>query len=392
MSVSTRNLVLASLTAACWAVSGGVAAVRAQNSGNGALHILADATEAARTTWARMVGQQPRNPPGAAQYQDGLTRLRAGQYADALTPLQAAVRLNGNNAIYHSDLAAAYAGIERWDDAALEFVRARQIQPGNQWFTVALAAVKAEREQWSEAALNLDAAVAADSSLIDSVLAEAAVSWAWRARRMSAVTAWAEIATTRWPGIAEPWFRLASVYQQRADTARGLEAIRRYVALRPSDPTGRFLHAVFLYYVGQNDSALVSASEAVQDSLNRERASEVLFGIGARALQASNTDTALLALTRAQAGISTELRPRLALFLGYAQMQRVAVLDQLAEQNRQCDAAMQLDSLVVLASQNLTEGMALDSARVAPIVNQTLPAYRTRAGALVSQVCRNRRP
>ena len=397
MPVTPRHLFLASLAAACWAVSGGAALGRAQTpaaspTGNGALHILAEATQNARTAWARLAGAQPRNAPGTAQYQDGLTRLQAGQYADALAPLQAAARLNPNNAIFHSDLAAAYAGIERWDDAALEFVRARQIQPGNQWFTMALAAVKAERQQWFEAALNLDAATSADSSIIDEGVAEAGVIWSWRARRVAQVLAWGQLATQRYPTLADPWLRLANLYQQQNDTTRGIAAIRRYVALRPADRTGLFLYSVFLFNTGQNDSALVLATEATRDSSLRERAGEVLFGVGARMLNDSKADTAVLALSRAQTTVATELRPRVSLFLGYAQLGRLAALDQVAEQNRACEPAMQLDSLLSQAADNLRAGIALDSARVAPILEVTVPQYRVRTAAMVSQYCRGRRP
>jgi Flp pilus assembly protein TadD len=397
VAVTSRHLFLASLAAACWAVSGGAALGRAQApaagpAGDGALRILAQATANARTTWARLAGAQPRNAPGATQYQDGLTKLQAGQYAEALAPLQAAARLNANNAIFHSDLAAASAGIERWDDAALELVRARQIQPGNQWFTVALAAVKAVRAQWADASLNLDVAISADSAIIDSTIVEAAVSWAANARRVPQMIAWSQLATERFPGIAEPWYRLAGSYQQQNDTTRGIAAIRRYIALRPTDRTGLYLYSYFLFITGQNDSALVFATEAARDSSLQERAGEVLFGVGARMLQASKADTAVLALSRARTTVTAELQPRVSLFLGYAQLSRFAEIYQQSEPNRACEPAMRLDSLLSQAAENLRAGAALDSARVAPIIEGTIPQYRVRTAAMVSQYCRGRRP
>jgi len=396
VAVTPRHLFLASLAAACWAVSGGAALGRAQApaappAGDGALRILAQATANARTTWARLAGAQPRNAPGATQYQDGLTKLQAGQFADALVPLQAAVRLNANNAIFHSDLAAASAGLERWDDAALEMVRARQIQPGNQWFTVALAAVKAVREQWVDASLNLDVAISADSAMIDSTIAEAAVSWAARARRVPQLLAWSQLATQRFPGIAEPWYRLASAYQQQNDTTRGIAAIRRYVALRPTDRLGLFLYSVFLFNTGQNDSAMVLATEAARDSSLQERAGEVLFGIGARMLNAGKADTAVLALSRAQTTVTAELRSRVSLFLGHAQLQRFATVYQTAERERACEPAQRLDSLLSQAAENLRVGAALDSARVAPILETSIPQFRRNAETMVTQYCTRRR-
>ena len=395
MSVLTRTALVTYLAAASWALSGGVARVSAQTAapaapGSGSQHILAEAVANARTTGNRLAGPAPRVVPGAAQYQDGLTKLQAGQYAEALAPLQAAARANPNNAVFHLDLAAAYAGIERLDDAALELVRARQIQGANQYFTVALAAVKALREQWNEASLNLEAAVSADSSLIDEDIAAAGVSWGWRARRMGQVVAWSQIATARFPQIAEPWYRLAVYYQQQRDTTRGVAAIQRFVALRPNDRAGQFLYAVFLFNLQRNDSALVLALQTLQDSALRESAAEILFGVGARALQASKTDTAMMALPLALQHAAPELRPRISLFLGYAELGHIAAMDQLAERGRDCAIAQRLDTLVTSASRHLEAGATLDSARVAPIVNTTLPQYRTRAAAMVSQYCRRR--
>jgi len=403
-----RNLVVCSVAAACWAVSGGVTPSRAQDAPaagpNGlAMHIFNDAVQNARTTYARLAGPQPRVVPGLAQYQDALTKLQAGQFVEASTAMQAALRANAGNALYHGDMAAIQIGLQSVDDASLELVRARQIQPQNQWYTVGLAAVKALRGQYPDASLNLDVAVSADSSIVDSVVAEAGVAWSWRGRRMAQAQAWALITTARWPGTPEPWLRLATLYRQQRDTAHGMPAIRHYTALRPADHVGQLLFAFYLYDAGLNDSALAMAISASEDSTQRDRASEVMYGVGARSLQLASSDTvrahqmghvdtALIALSRARAGAAPEILPRVQLVLGYAQLTRVAVLDQQAERNRQCDPARQLDSLVTQATENLRAGVALDSARVTPILDTTIPQYRTRVTALVRQVCGDRRP
>lgn len=408
-SFPIRNLVVCSVAAACWAVSGGVALSRAQAAPaqgppNGlAIHIFQDAVQNARTAYTRLAGPQPRVVPGLAQYQDALTKLQAGQILEAMTAMQAALRANGGSALYHGDMAAIQIALQSVDDASLELVRARQIQPENQWYTVALAAVKALRLQFSDASLNLDVAVSADSSIIDSVVAEAGVAWSWRGRRTAQAQAWALIASQRWPGTPEPWLRLATLYRQQRDTTHGMQAIQHYYTLRPADHVGQLLYAFYLYDAGRNDSALAMATAAAEDTAQRERASEVMYGVGARSLQLASTDTvhahqvghvdtALIALSRAREAASDELRPRVQLVLGYAQLTRVAVLDQQAERNRACEPARQLDSLVTQAAENLRAGIALDSARVAPILDGSIPQYRTRVNALVRQVCSERRP
>lgn len=412
MRTVTRSSVLGAVTVLCWALGGGSSPIRAQAaapqaSGPNALamHIFQDAVVNARTAYARVAGPSPRTSPGNAQYQDALAKLQAGQLIEALTAMQAALRLSPNSALYHGDLAAIQIGLQSVDDASLELVRARQIQPQNQWYTIALAAVKALRQQWNDASLNLDAAASADSAIIDAEVAEAGVAWAWRARRNMQAMAWAQVATARYPNIAEPWLRLAFVYRQQHDTTKGLQAIERYAQLRPDDRAGHYLHAIFLYELGRMDSAIVFATEAAQDTLNREPAGIILYNIGARAFQAAQDtaatarlhqaeklDLAINALSRAQPIASPELAPRVALFLGYAQLLTVAALDQQAEQNRACAPAQALDSLLTRAGDNLRAGQSLDSARVTPILTNTLPQYRVRAQALVNAICNARRP
>ena len=401
-------LALCGVVAASWALSGAVP-VRAQTAPAQApnalpLHIFQDAVQNARTAYARLAGPAPRVVPGNAQYQDALAKLQAGQYAEAAVPMQTALRANPTSALYHGDMAAVQIGLQSVDDASLELVRARQIQPQNQWYTVALAAVKALRQQYPDASLNLDAAVSADSSIVDSALAEAGVSWAWRGRRNPQAQAWAELATQRWPGTAEPWLRLAALYRPQHDTARGMRAIQRYVSLRPTDRAGLYLYAVYLYDVERVDSATVLAAEAAQDSTNRENASVILFNIGARAFtaaqdttpeararQGEKIDLAINALTRVMPIASPQLAPRAGLYLGFAQLMKVAALDHEAEANRACAPAQALDSLLTRASDNLRIGVPLDSARVTGILTSTIPQYRDRARALVSQIC-GRRP
>lgn len=403
-----RNLMVCSVAAACWAVGGGVTLSRAQAApaqgpNAAAIHIFQDAAQNARTAYARLAGPQPRVVPGLAQYQDAMAKLQAGQLFEALTAMQTAIRANTNSALYHGDMAAIQIALQSVDDASLELVRARQIQPQNQWYTVALGAVKALRQQYSDASLNLDVAVSADSTIVDSAVAEAGVAWSWRGRRTAQTQAWALIATQRWPGTPEPWLRLATMYRQQHDTAHGMPAIQHYYTLRPADHIGQLLYAFYLYDVGRNDSALAMATAAAEDSAQRDRAAEVMYGVGARSLQLASTDTvrahqmghvdtALIALSRSKAGATDELRPRVQLVLGYAQLTRVAVLDQQAEHNRACAPAMVLDSLVTQASENLRAGLSLDSTRVAPILDSTIPQYRTRVTALVRQVCGDRRP
>lgn len=390
MSVHLSRIV-SCVAAAAWAVSGGVASASAQGNTALPLRVFQRAVENARAAHARLASPPPRVVPGSAQYQNALTMLQAGRLFEAQTAMQAAIRADTSSALYRGDMAAIQVGMQDADAASLQLVIARQKQPRNLWYTVALSAVMAMRLQFPDASLNLDVAVAGDSSIVDSTLAEAAVAWAWRARRMPQLAAWSQLATARYPGLAEPWYRLASYYQQQRDTTRGVAAIQRYLSLRPTDRQGMFLYAVFLFNLQRNDSALVLALQTVQDSALQTNSAEILFGVGARALQANQVDTAMLALPAALANSAPDLRPRISLFLGYAELGHIAALDQQAERNRACDIAQRLDTLVTSAAEHLSAGIALDSARVAGIVGGTLPQYRQRSAAMVGQYCGRRR-
>jgi hypothetical protein len=162
---------------------------------------------------------------------------------------------------------------------------------------------------------------------------------------------------------------------------------------------------VYLYDVGRYDSAVTLAAEAARDSVNRESASVILFNIGARSFQAAQDtaeaarahqgeqlDLAIRALSAVQPVASEELTPRVGLFLGYAQLLKVARLDHEAEAERNCASAQALDTVLTQAGENLRTGLALDSARVSGVLTNTIPQYRDRARALVNQVCGSRRP
>ena len=190
--------------------------------------------------------------------------------------------------------------------------------------------------------------------------------------------------------------RLADILSQM--TVHGMPAMQRYFTMRPADHIGQLLYAFYLFDAGRNDSAFVMATAAAEDSVQRDRAAEVMYGVGARAFQAAGNDTvpatsaprldtALLALGRAKAAAADELRPRIQLVLGYAQLTRARDLVQVVARNHQCPAAMQLDTLVTQATENLHGGFAVDSTRVAPILATILPDYQTRTAALLHQAC-----
>jgi choline-sulfatase len=67
----------------------------------------------------------------SALMQQGLVAIRAGRPAEAVAPFQAVARRGVDSFEAHYYLARAYAGVERWRDAATEFDRATARLPGD---------------------------------------------------------------------------------------------------------------------------------------------------------------------------------------------------------------------------------------------------------------------
>jgi tetratricopeptide (TPR) repeat protein len=372
------------------------ATARAQAAANDSGSLLDTVAVKARLVAARLESQPgaQRGRPGRAeaglnQYQDGVAQLTRHQFDSALVELRAAVTVGPNNARYHGDLAYVYAGLQRWDDAGTEYATAIRLQGANPWYYVGLGAVRSAQERWAEAGANFALAKATDSTILDPALIAAASYVYERDGNEQQLFDWSQAGTRLFPNDAGPWLRVATLLRSRGDTGQGLAAIRRYHTLQPEDPLGQAVFALYLYDIGQNDSAVALAHEAARDSAMHQYASMVFLRVGARMLQAKNYDRAAQVLDEGRqitpAGLN---RLRYTHYLGLANLMRIPTLYNDASQRKDCTQVHVLDSLLTSVNDDISATAQLDSAQAAQILTTYVPQLRQRIDAFKG-TCRN---
>ena len=326
-----------------------------------------------------------RADPALTHYLAGIAQLGSHQFDSSLVHLRAAVTASPTSARYHGDLAFALAGAGRMDDAADEYAAAARLQPGNPWYDVGLAAVRARQTLWPQAKAGYDAAVRADSSIIDRRLVTAVSDCLDEGGFVPELTTWSRMAAVRFPDDPMPWLRLATLLR-RSDSAAGLAAARRYRALAPSERLGAALYANYLLGLGEDDSALVLAREAAADTALWPYAWPVYLQVGGRLFQANALTQASQVLAQGRGLAPATRRAQFSLFLGYTNVQRLGPMYADAAQHKDCAKAHVVDSLEVSVRHDLAEGMAAgDSARINQIMTTLLPQARTRINELLAQ-------
>jgi hypothetical protein len=151
------------------------------------------------------------------------------------------------------------------------------------------------------------------------------------------------------------------------------------------------VYATILLDLGQPDSAALRAKAAGQsDSVLRGSAAQVLFAVGARKLQAQEWANSDSLLQQAKDWARPDAAPRIAYYLGIAQLQLAIAADNEAQGANgrdpasvatRCDAARRESALIDQAEANVTAGGRTDPDRAMQILQQAIPAYRQRATA-----------
>jgi hypothetical protein len=175
-----------------------------------------------------------------------------------------------------------------------------------------------------------------------------------------------------------------------------VEAIRGYLRLLPQDGRGNLVYSRYLYETGQFDSAFARATIAGQaDSMLRGSLSGILYGIGARRLNARDVTGAAEILGRAKdwaTSAPARTREGIAFFLGAAQYQLAVAADSVAtaasardQAQARCEAAQRELDLVNQAEANVTAGGRTSPDTAQQLLTQAIPAYRGRAQAFLRQ-------
>jgi Flp pilus assembly protein TadD len=351
----------------------------------------------------------------AAQYRDALNEMSQGQFQGAVVTLAAALARSRDNTVYRGDLAYAHARLGHLDDAHNDYVLAYQAMTQNGWYLIGLAAVRAARSdeaaaqaatlstnhdsvaagradstaraELAAAAGTVQLAVQNDSTIADGAVAVAATGWFSRAGYRSQAAEWAKIAIRYMPDFAEGW-RLI----METDSIRGMEAARRYVALRPADPRGQAYLAIHMINAGEMDSAITMAEAAAADSSLRQASAEIFLVAAAQKLRQRDVDGSLALLARGQRWAIPSQQPRYNYYIGRAQLVKMTTMLNDVEERRDCDMARRADTLVADAERNLRAGASADSTRAAQLLNDVIPQFRQNVANFVSQFCRPQPP
>jgi Tfp pilus assembly protein PilF len=334
---------------------------------------------------AAQAGRRAPADPSATQYQNGLAQLQNGLCDAAYLFFRGAVASNPNSARNHGDMAFTLACRARLDDAATEYGTAIRMQSTNPWYYVALGVLRASQLHWVEASANFELAYAADSTILDSMLIAAATEAAERSGNENQDFEWAERGTAKVPSDPTPWLHLATLLRARGDTARGLDAIRRFRALDPRNRLGTAVYALYLYDHGQFDSAVVMARQAASDTALHQYASAIFLRAGAHWLNSKQFDSAAAVLAEGRAITPAGLaKMRYTYYLGLADLMRIPTILEAAQHDKDCDKAPVLDSLLTEVQHDITESAQLDSAQTSKILTNYVPALRNRVDSFKS--------
>jgi len=355
--------------------------------------LWADIGAAARAKTVELMADSSQGDRRAAtQYRDALSALERGQFADAVLNLRAALVRVPNSPRYLGELAYALARAGHFAEAADTYTRAYQAQQRNGWFLAGLSAAQASLGSYADAAGVIQRAVQADSAVLDGPVAMAAAAWFDAAGDRSSALVWSRFAVARVPDYAPGWLRIATYLRAQNDTTpEGVDAIRRYLALRPGDHFGSALMADYLYAHGQTDSALALGAYAAQDTAFREYAAQ-LYLQAARDRFVARDDTGTVRLLGI--GLPFSSASQHAAFvniLGRSQLRLATDMLSNLPQPAPCDSAQAADSLLAAAEHNLQEGVSFDSTRTATMLTAVLPTYRENARNAV-QGCRSGPP
>ncbi len=180
-----------------------------------------------------MAEMRAKNEPSNARYQAflGAGYVEAGRFADAIAPLQTAVRLDPSLASAHGDLGSALLGVNRVSEAVAELTRATELSPKDEVlaFNLGNALDRANRVAESEAAFRRALALNPDYpdahiNLGASLLA--------RGQRAEAV-AHLQRAVALVPDSESTHNNLASALAASGRMSDAMAEVRRALAIRP---------------------------------------------------------------------------------------------------------------------------------------------------------------
>ena len=253
--------------------------------------------------------------------------------------------------------------------------------------------------RWDSAAANLELVASIDSQRVDSLFMLRIVTFYRQVPDTANWMKWLRTGTEKSRSNPDNWFMLGNLRLVRGDTAGAVEAARGLLAAigESSEGANRGYRARALYLLantyagrGEFDSALVFAVQSVAaDSTLRPSVAGVYIRAGLRSYQDSTWSTAIERLQTGKQFATGRTVVTAAFYLGLSQVRLGVQLDQQAEGERNCDTARRLPDIWNEAEQNIIQGAAQNRDAANQLLSQTIPAYKQRAGQLVTNICRS---
>ncbi len=250
------------------------------------------------------------------------------------------------------------------------------------------ARIQAASGRWGPAAADLVRVSELDTTKVDSAFVVRIVNYFQEAHDSTSLLTWVRRATQRYP-TPNYWYQLTLLLRAKNDTTGAADAIRGYLRMVPDDGRGNLVYSTILLDLNQPDSAVERAKAAGRaDSSMQGAASQVLFAAGIAKLRAQNWPAVDTLLSQAKAWARPDAAPRIAYYLGLAQLQEAVAADNEAQaasgrdqSAARCDAARREAAFIDQAEANITAGGRTDPDRAQTYLTQAIPAYRQRAAA-----------
>jgi Flp pilus assembly protein TadD len=212
------------------------------------------------TMWSDVVAQRPAN--ARAQSNLGQSLNEAGRSADAIAPLEAALRLDPGYVDAHLNLGNALANVGRDDAAASHYAEALRLDPSvakahNSWGVVLRRQRRfADAESHYRAALHSDPNLAEAENNLGVVLMDLGRPDEARVHYARAL----ELA----PGYAEVASNFGNLLLREGKAAEAVPYYRRAIRLAPKIAEVHLNLALALNAVGQREEARAAVGEAVR--------------------------------------------------------------------------------------------------------------------------------
>jgi tetratricopeptide (TPR) repeat protein len=223
------------------------------------LHLAGNVDEA-RKVYEQVLEREPNNANALNLL--GLASWQSGQHAAAAELLRKAIALDGSQAAFYGNLAAALRGLRQFDEAVENYQRAIRLQPYAAVVHVHLGSLYEELDAPDKAIASYETAVRVEPNRPEAYVRLARVHK--QRGDLRAAESFFRQAIQRAPGVAELYFELANVLQIAGRLDDAVECYRKALELKPDYPEADCNLGNALRERGEWDEAVALLQRAVE--------------------------------------------------------------------------------------------------------------------------------